>query len=250
MAHGLLFFETFEIRWFNKRSELDQPIKLVVCILFLSFQRYFVSCQIQTYYVPSLVVEITALGEPIRFLLSYGNIEFEDVRFERENWPQIKPNMPFGQVPVLEVDGKKAHQSLAICRYLAKKVKLTGANEWEDLEIDSIVDTLNDFRAKIAMYHYEDDAAVKAKRKTPLFEETLPYYLERFDTIAKTNNGHFAIGKLTWADFYFVGLLSYMNFMAGKNLVEGYPNLQKLEKNVLSLPAIKAWIEKRPKTDM
>jgi hypothetical protein len=31
------------------------------------------------------------LGEPIRFLLSYGGVEFEDFRFEFEEWPQIKP---------------------------------------------------------------------------------------------------------------------------------------------------------------
>lgn len=35
---------------------------------------------------------ITALGEPIRFLLSYGGIEFEDCRVEMEQWPQIKPS--------------------------------------------------------------------------------------------------------------------------------------------------------------
>lgn len=46
----------------------------------------------------------------------------------------------------MEVDGKVAHQSLAICRYLAKQVKLTGKNDWEDLEIDSIVDTIYEVR--------------------------------------------------------------------------------------------------------
>lgn len=54
--------------------------------------------------------------------------------------------MPFGQVPILEVDGNKAHQSVAIARYLAKKVDLTGENEWEDLQIDAMVDTITDFR--------------------------------------------------------------------------------------------------------
>lgn len=54
--------------------------------------------------------------------------------------------MPMGQMPVLEVDGKRAHQSLAITRYLAKQVGLSGADAWEDLEIDTAVDTINDLR--------------------------------------------------------------------------------------------------------
>lgn len=55
--------------------------------------------------------------------------------------------MPLGQMPILEVDGKRVHQSLAITRYLGKEVGLGGANSWEDLEIDIAVDTVNDFRA-------------------------------------------------------------------------------------------------------
>ncbi|RZB38601.1 GST N domain containing protein, partial [Asbolus verrucosus] len=80
---------------------------------------------------------VAALAEPIRFLFSYGGIEFEDYRFEEKYWPLIKPNMPFGQVPILELNGKVAHQSIAMARYAAKQVKLVGSNDWEDLEIDA-----------------------------------------------------------------------------------------------------------------
>jgi Glutathione S-transferase, N-terminal domain. len=34
---------------------------------------------------------VMALGEPIRFLCSYGGVEFEDNRIEHEDWPQLKP---------------------------------------------------------------------------------------------------------------------------------------------------------------
>ncbi|KAF5279384.1 hypothetical protein FQA39_LY05494 [Lamprigera yunnana] len=192
---------------------------------------------------------ISALAEPIRYLLNYGGIDVEDYRFDRKDWPKIKPGMPFGQVPVLEIDGKKTYQSIAISRYLAKKVKLCGVNEWEDMEIDAVVDTINDFRAKIAAYHYETDRDATERLKKPLFAEVIPYYLGRLDAIAKANGGHLVGGKLTWADLYFVALLEYMNFMSGKVLIEGYSNLQKVESNVLSLPSIKAWCEKRPKSD-
>lgn len=35
---------------------------------------------------------IKALGEPIRFLLSYGEIEFEDERIQFEDWSKFKPS--------------------------------------------------------------------------------------------------------------------------------------------------------------
>jgi prostaglandin-H2 D-isomerase / glutathione transferase len=60
--------------------------------------------------------------------------------------------MPMGQMPVLEVDGKRAHQSLAITRYLAKQVGLNGADAWEDMEIDTAVDTINDLRLSELIY--------------------------------------------------------------------------------------------------
>ena len=56
--------------------------------------------------------------------------------------------VPFGKLPLLEVDGKQMPQSLAICRYLAKQFGLNGSNDWEDAEIDAIVDTITDFRLR------------------------------------------------------------------------------------------------------
>lgn len=54
--------------------------------------------------------------------------------------------MPFGKVPVLEIDGKVVNQSMAISRYLAKKAGLTGNDEWESLLIDIAVDNISDMR--------------------------------------------------------------------------------------------------------
>jgi glutathione S-transferase len=30
------------------------------------------------------------VAEPIRYLLKYGNIDFEDTRIERSEWPELK----------------------------------------------------------------------------------------------------------------------------------------------------------------
>lgn len=54
--------------------------------------------------------------------------------------------MPFGKVPVLEIDGKLMNQSIALTRYLSKKAGLAGSDEWETLLIDIAVDNINDLR--------------------------------------------------------------------------------------------------------
>lgn len=53
---------------------------------------------------------------------------------------------PFGQLPVLEYNGKKIGQSISIARYAGKQAKLAGNDDWENLEIDAIADTFNDLR--------------------------------------------------------------------------------------------------------
>jgi len=193
---------------------------------------------------------VKGLGEPIRFLLSYGGVEFEDHRIDKEEWPQLKPSTPFGKTPVLEVDGKQSHQSAAICRYLAKQFGLYGSSDWEALEIDAIVDTYTDFRLELSKCHHEEDEAVKDKKFATLKNETIPFYMSKFEEVVTKNDGHFVGGKLTWADIYFVAILDSLNVVAKEDLVEKYPKLKALKENVLAVPGIKAWVEKRPETQM
>lgn len=54
--------------------------------------------------------------------------------------------MPYGQMPVLEIDGKQYAQSVALARYLAKQVGLAGKDDLENLQIDMAVDLFTDFR--------------------------------------------------------------------------------------------------------
>ncbi|XP_073977882.1 glutathione S-transferase-like [Rhodnius prolixus] len=156
--------------------------------------------------------------------------------------------MPFGKLPLLEIDDKKVHQTIAICRYLGKKAKLVGDNDWEDLEIDIIIDTLSDFRSAIWSYFYNRDEENKKRVKEPLFNVTIPLYLGKFDNIIK-ENGYLANGKLSWADIYFVAILEYFSFMIEQDIVANYENIRQLRDKIHSIPNIKKWINKRPKSN-
>lgn len=190
---------------------------------------------------------IKGKAEPIRYLLAYRNIDFEDIRLDLDTWKSsVKQTSPFGKVPILEIDGKKVTQSRAICRYLGREAGLAGKDAWEDLQIDIIVDTVDDVRSAITDYYYYSDEKAKAEKKGPLFNETIPFYFKKFDTIVSENNGHLANKKLTWADIHFVAISDTMTFMAEKDILEPYPNLKALRKTVQAYPGVKKYIDKRP----
>ncbi|CAH2044175.1 unnamed protein product, partial [Iphiclides podalirius] len=191
---------------------------------------------------------LKALGEGVRLLLAYGGEEFEDHRVSQEDWPELKPKTPFGQLPMLDMGGKRYAQSGAICRYLGHKYGLAGANLEEDLLIDQSYDFVNDIRVKAATVWYEADEAAKAKKQEDFAKNQYPFLLNKLDELIKQNNGHLALGKLTWADFAFTGMFDYLKTMLQMpDLEEKYPSFRELKDNVLSLPKVKEFCANTPK---
>uniref|UniRef100_A0A1I7XEN3 glutathione transferase n=1 Tax=Heterorhabditis bacteriophora TaxID=37862 RepID=A0A1I7XEN3_HETBA len=60
--------------------------------------------------------------------------------------------MPFGQVPVLEVDGKQLPQTHAIARYLGRKFGLSGKTDFDKAWVDAVADQLKDYLHEIRPY--------------------------------------------------------------------------------------------------
>lgn len=189
------------------------------------------------------------LGEPIRYMLSYGGQQFQDIRLTIEEFPKVKKSMPFGKVPILEEDGKLAHQSIAICRYLAKKFGIAGSDDWEALQIDSVTDTIVDLRIAIVNYAFYTEESEKEKEREKLMNETIPVYLTRLDKIAEENKGYFVNGKLTYADIVFGAIVDFLSECMKTNLLEGYEHLQTVEHKVTTLANIQSWINRRPSTE-
>ncbi|KAF6209712.1 hypothetical protein GE061_015461 [Apolygus lucorum] len=189
------------------------------------------------------------LGEPIRFMLSYMEKEFEDLRIDSymEFATKYKPKMPFGKMPVLEIGEDRFFQSIALCRYLGKQAKLGGENLREDLEIDIFIESLSDVRATVWTYFYNRDEENKAKIKPKIMNEIVPMYFSKFDETIR-DKGFVANEKLSWADIYFVSILGYFGYMIKEDICKKYENIKDLRDRVHSIPGIKQWVETRPKT--
>ncbi|XP_046392078.1 glutathione S-transferase-like [Ischnura elegans] len=189
------------------------------------------------------------LAEPIRLLFAYARVDYKDVRIEKEQWMSVKPTTPFGKVPVLEVNGKKVGQSVAICRYLARKWNLVGNSDWDALQCDMLVDALGDLKQQVAQYRMEQDPIKKEEKKQELIKNTIPYYLQKFEHVLKENDGYLVNGQLTWADFQYAASLENFELIFGKEALDQYPHLKALKEKVFDLPGVKEWVAERPVTE-
>jgi len=106
-------------------------------------------------------------GQPIRDAFKLGNIAFEDERIKVEEWEALKPNTPFGALPVLHVDDVCISQSNSILRYVGT---LTGLypkdNPVHAAKVDEILDVTEDFTATKIAPTIGLDATDKEKFKT------------------------------------------------------------------------------------
>nr|UQQ66581.1 glutathione S-transferase sigma 4 [Conogethes punctiferalis] len=190
--------------------------------------------------------QFNGYAEAIRYMLHYGKLDFEDIRYKREDWPikSVKDSLPFGQMPTYEEDGRTINQSMAIARYVGNKIGLVPSDPWEQAVLDAAVLNVYDFAKKL-VDNLKDQDPEKKEENQKNIDETVEYYLTRFERELKAGNGHFG-GKLSWADFIIVGLVETFNVYLGTDLHKNYPTIAALILKVNTLPGIKEYIASRP----
>ena len=191
-------------------------------------------------------------AELIRFVFTQAGVPYEDIRLTSEQWAEFKPKTPYGQMPVLEVDGKMLAGSGPIERFLAEQYGLAGSNAFENADIASILDVIVDLGQRLIQYFYEKDEARKAELKKGLEETHIPKYLGALEKRAAANNsadGWIYGAKVTYADFgvYLEG--AYLLKVMSQNVLDNYPALKKLRESVEKLPNIAKWLKERPVTE-
>ena len=189
-------------------------------------------------------------AETSRLLFTAAGQKFEDVRYEPNEWPSHKSEMPLGQVPVLEVDGVKLFQSIAIARFLAKRFGLYGKDEFQQAHVDAVVDTNIDLMLKFSPIFTEQDENKKKTEIAKFFADELPKHLRNLETVAKSysDGGSFFVGnQLTWCDLEVYNMLEYI-LQIDANVLQSYPWLYKNRQEVEKQPKIATYLKNRPST--
>ncbi|CAD5222126.1 unnamed protein product [Bursaphelenchus xylophilus] len=193
-----------------------------------------------------LYADARGLGEVARLILHYAGVDFEDdrsVTFEKIE--KIRNELPFGQVPVLIIDGThKIAQSYAIYRFLGREFGLSGQNNVESALVDSYADFIKDLMKHCDEYMYSLDGTYgDPKKSNELGKSANNYVKNKFEVylnrvVDESKSGFFLPSGLSWADFvaanYYesaknVGMDCVVNVRGLKTIYDNVYNLLQLQ---------------------
>lgn len=205
---------------------------------------------------------IEGLAEKIRLALKIGKCDHEDIRINFNEWNDIKKNTPYGQLPMMNIEGieEPIAQSGAILRYVGKKTNLYPHDDLEALYIDELVSLQEDISSKIGVsiyismkpeiYGYPSDLSYDDKK---LIQKSLRENLanedgdlHKFLNIVnnKLTKGKFFTGDSpTIADCAFLPL--FRQLRSGRldylpiDILNKYENICRFEDSMMNIPEVK-----------
>jgi glutathione S-transferase len=188
-------------------------------------------------------------GEPARLAMAIGNIAFDDHRFAFPEFAEVRKTTPFGQVPVLHVDGVQVTQCDSINRYVGKLAGLYPTDPLQALYCDEVMYVVEEASVKMGPTFRMSGEEQKAARLA-LVNGSMPVYLGWLQSQLVAHGGEFfADNRLTVADLkVFVdvrGLNSGRLDHVPTDLVEKVaPALNAHMQRIAAMPAVVAYYAK------
>jgi len=194
--------------------------------------------------------KVRGRGEFIRYILKEAGQNFTEEEVTMENWPEKKPKMPMGQVPVLDADGKMLAQSVAIGRYLANEHGLAGKDNWEKAQADMYVDGVNDVLPGLSPVYQAimaNDVEKKEAAWSKYRDENLKPFLDRYEKFLGENHSGWLVGDhVTWADLVLAEFTERLNTIYEKDVINSHAKVLAHMHKVHELPHIKKYVAERP----
>ena len=212
----------------------------------ISLYLYYINMSVVVHYFDSL-----GRGERIRWLLMSNDIEFTNKHYTSEEWFEARPNIEFGQLPVVEIDGHTLVQSLVIEKYIARKINIVPQDSFQEYLVDSLIGCFDDFLRYYADFFF--------------FNRDLDGFINYYNNELKKNfkdvearidkhgTGGFAVGNSRTLADYAIAEYIYDCFLSGPRkgvlgplIEQGNPKLVEFTNNFIqSYPKLSSYLSTR-----
>ena len=140
-------------------------------------------------------------GEECRLALHLAGVDFEDVRIARGDWAALKPETPFGSLPVLEIPGRAPlGQTNAILVLIGRRHGLHPEDDFEAARHEAVMGHVEDLRAQVSPTLRIKDEEEKKRARQKLAESYLPAWAAAAERQIDESGPFFAGDKLFVVD--------------------------------------------------
>ena len=197
-------------------------------------------------------------AEVLRVSLFIGDIPFEDVRISSEEFRDViltgklrdTIEIPFHQLPVLEINGKIIGQTGAIARYCGKLSNLYPKNDYLAAKVDQIIDTATDITNLVSPTVREKNETIKKEIRERLAKKLLPRWFNYLENLLQKeiDSRWFVDNNMSIADIAIWRLLGWLKsgMLDGipKSICDNYPKLNNIYTEMQKHPKVQEWMLK------
>ena len=193
--------------------------------------------------------KMRALAEAPRLLFHYTEIEYDDVMswdYYDKDWSDVKPNIPFKQLPMLIIDKKhKICQSLAIMTFIENMAGISISDPILNAKANAIMQSAHElFMPLNPTVNFATGEKFKKKR-----EDMMPFLMSRFEDLEKiikeNDKKFFIIDEPRACDFVAFHHLD-LSKMLDPSIIKKFPRLEKFLEDIMSIESISSYLDKRP----
>ena len=208
------------------------------------------------------------VAETTRWMLAAGGVAFESVALSLpEEFEALKKEgmLPFNQLPLLEIDGLRISQSLAMVQYVGRRCSFYGDGSFSAAELarlDMIQGAVKDLAGPVMGRSFNPDQAVAIQAMVTALAKFGPrleamvspatglFELGREPADAPPSGGQAALAQFTIADILTAEALhSYREVQTASpdlfptDIDSEYPALTRLYKTVTAHPPLRAYLD-------
>ena len=189
-----------------------------------------------------------ALAEAPRLLFHYTNIEYEDLMswdYYDKEWSEVKPNIPFKQLPMLIIDKKyEICQSMAIMTFIENLAGINITDPILNAKANAIMQSAQELFMPLnpTVNFAIGEKFIKKKN------DMMPFLLSRFEDLEKVlkdnNKKFFIFDEPRACDFVTFHHLD-LSKMLDPSIIKKFPRLEKFLEDMMSIESIKSYLDNR-----